>query len=326
MSVGHPCPGGGWPALRRGRPRRSSCRWRILTRDLWCSPATPYSVSGLPQKDLLRDQRCRHRGRPQRLARLAAARHPGDRRKARTARVHRRPRAGRGGGSCCCAGGVGITPLRTMFEQAARPGDPGSTRASSPRHDVECSAGEARTPSAQAPPAGAQCAYLLGVSGPSWAGTRCPPGDLNQLVPGLAPARGLCVRAARDDHDGHRGAAARRGAPQAYVTGKPATSEPQSRSRGRLMRRAALAIALTIAGLVFAAVVSGADGRDHVRQQRRHDERRGPGRLTGTADGPVQVQVTQCSAAKITRSRCRCGRTGGARPGRRAGSAPRWPG
>ena len=44
------------------------------------------------------------------------------------------------------------------------------------------------------------------------------------------------------------------------------------------MRRAALAIALTIAGLVFAAVVPGADGHDHVRQQRRHDELRGLGR------------------------------------------------
>jgi predicted ferric reductase len=88
-------------------------RWRFLTRDLWWS-SHPYSLSGLPRRDLLRitvKDRGDHSGslgwlRPG--TRVIAEGPYG----ALTAATSRRKRK-----VLLLAGGVGITPLRTMFEK-----------------------------------------------------------------------------------------------------------------------------------------------------------------------------------------------------------------
>jgi len=127
-------------------------RWRFLTRDLWWS-SHPYSVSGLPQKDLLRitvKERGDHSGslgwlRPG--TRVIAEGPYG----ALTAATGRRKRK-----VLLLAGGVGITPLRTMFEKL-----PGQVtllyRASSPRDVVF-----RRELDAIAQARGATVHYLLG--------------------------------------------------------------------------------------------------------------------------------------------------------------------
>jgi predicted ferric reductase len=93
-------------------------RWRFLTKDLWWA-ANPYSLSAGPRSDTLRitvKDLGRHSAALTRL-------HPGTRvfaegpYGAMTAARRRRPKV------LLIAGGVGITPLRALFETL--PGDPG---------------------------------------------------------------------------------------------------------------------------------------------------------------------------------------------------------
>ncbi len=148
-------------------------RWRFLTRDLWWS-SHPYSVSGLPQKDLLRitvKDRGDHSGslgwlRPG--TRVIAEGPYG----AFTAAGRPRRRI------LLLAGGVGITPLRTMFERL-----PGQVtlvyRASSPRDVVF-----RRELDAVAQARGGTVRYLLGARAElGW--DPLSAGHLQELVPGL---------------------------------------------------------------------------------------------------------------------------------------------
>ena len=149
-------------------------RWRFLTRDLWWS-SHPYSVSGLPRKDLLRitvKDRGDHSGslgwlRPG--TRVIAEGPYG----ALTAAAGRRRRR-----ILLLAGGVGITPLRTLFEKL-----PGQVtlvyRASSPRDVVF-----RRELDAVAQARGGTVRYLLGSRAElGW--DPLSAGHLRELVPGL---------------------------------------------------------------------------------------------------------------------------------------------
>jgi len=149
-------------------------RWRFLTRDLWWS-SHPYSLSGLPRKDLLRitvKDRGDHSGslgwlRPG--TRVIAEGPYG----ALTAATGRRKRK-----VLLLAGGVGITPLRTMFEKL-----PGQVtlvyRASGPRDVVF-----RRELDAIARARGGTVRYLLGSRAElGW--DPLSPGYLKALVPAL---------------------------------------------------------------------------------------------------------------------------------------------
>ena len=149
-------------------------RWRFLTRDLWWS-SHPYSVSGLPQKDLLRitvQDRGDHSGslgwlRP---GTRVIAEGPYGAFTAAAGRPRRR--------ILLLAGGVGITPLRTMFERL-----PGQVtlvyRASSPRDVVF-----RRELDAVARARGGIVRYLLGSRAElGW--DPLSAGHLKELVPGL---------------------------------------------------------------------------------------------------------------------------------------------
>ena len=86
-------------------------RWRFLARGLWWA-SSPYSLSAPPHGDLLRITVKAARG-PQPGAASAAAGHPGGRRgpvRRVTAAVRRRRKV------LLIAGGVGITPMRALFE------------------------------------------------------------------------------------------------------------------------------------------------------------------------------------------------------------------
>jgi predicted ferric reductase len=149
-------------------------RWRFLTRDLWWS-SHPYSVSGLPQRDLLRitvQDRGDHSGslgwlRP---GTRVIAEGPYGAFTAAAGRPRRRV--------LLLAGGVGITPLRTMFERL-----PGQVtlvyRASSPRDVVF-----RRELDAVAQARGGIVRYLLGARAElGW--DPLSAGHLKELVPGL---------------------------------------------------------------------------------------------------------------------------------------------
>ena len=149
-------------------------RWRFLTHDLWWS-SHPYSVSGLPQKDLLRitvKDSGDHSGslgwlRP---GTRVIAEGPYGALAAATGRPRRK--------ILLLAGGVGITPLRTMFERL-----PGQVtlvyRASSPRDVVF-----RRELDAVARARGGTVRYLLGSRAElGW--DPLSAGHLRELVPGL---------------------------------------------------------------------------------------------------------------------------------------------
>jgi len=149
-------------------------RWRFLTRDLWWS-SHPYSLSGLPRRDLVRitvKDRGDHSGslgwlRPG--TRVIAEGPYG----ALTAATGRRKRK-----VLLLAGGVGITPLRTMFEKL-----PGQVtlvyRASSARDVVF-----RRELDAIARARGGTVRYLLGSRAElGW--DPLSPGYLRALVPAL---------------------------------------------------------------------------------------------------------------------------------------------
>jgi len=169
-------------------------RWRFLTRDLWWS-SHPYSLSARPRDDLLRitvKDVGDHSGG---LGRL----HPGTRVIAEgpygaftASRRQTRRKV------LLLAGGVGITPLRTMFETL--PGDVTLVyRASSPRDVVF-----RRELDAIAADRGATVRYLIGAR--TWLG-RDPLSarELRAVVPGLHHSRAWTERAS----PGRRGYAPR---------------------------------------------------------------------------------------------------------------------
>ena len=149
-------------------------RWRFLTHDLWWS-SHPYSVSGLPQKNLLRITVKDNGDHSGSLGWLR----PGTRVIAEgpygaLTRATGRPKRK----ILLLAGGVGITPLRTMFERL-----PGQVtlvyRASSPRDVVF-----RRELDAVARARGGTVRYLLGSRAElGW--DPLSAGHLRELVPGL---------------------------------------------------------------------------------------------------------------------------------------------
>src|SRR3954451_16459470 len=182
-------------------------RWRFLTRDLWWVSA-PYSLSAGPRPDLLRIT-VKALGEHSRL--LSAVR-PGTRvfaegpYGAMTAAARRRRKV------LLIAGGVGITPLRALFQTLpAAPGDLTLVYRASSESDVVF-----RSELEQL--AASRRARLHVVTGrrAELGGDPLSAGALVGHVPRPPRARRLRLRTARHDRQRSRGAPDRRGAPPAH--------------------------------------------------------------------------------------------------------------